>query len=262
MRKHAERLRKNLAVSSGFTLTEVMVVVAILAILLGTAVSSLGSHLPLWRMQGAAGDVVQAFMTARYAAIKNSQNALVTFAGVGGTGTEVKVYLDANRDMAVDGGDTLVQTYQLDNQHPGAFLSDVSDCVDSLTLVAFSATGRIAAVQAVGSPGSMPIVVTVDNVTDTSPDTYQTVIERSGVARVTDGYDLNAACSGDDGKGDDGKGDDGKGDDGKGDDGKGDDGKGDDGKGDDGKGDDGKGDDGKGDDGKGDDGKGDDGKGD
>lgn len=64
---------------SGFTLTEMMVVIAILAVLAAIAIPNFFGWMPAKRLQSAVSDVQSAFQVARLNAIKANTQGIVAF---------------------------------------------------------------------------------------------------------------------------------------------------------------------------------------
>lgn len=67
--------------SKGFTMIELIVTLAVLAILIGIAIPSYNSLMPRYRLNGAARQVATDLMKARMQAVKLSTNVTVTFNG-------------------------------------------------------------------------------------------------------------------------------------------------------------------------------------
>ena len=92
--------------SKGFTLIEVIIVVAIIGIMTAIAIPSISSWLPNYRLKGAARDLYGAAMKAKGEAVKRNVNCALTF---GQDGNAYIVYADANSNFIFDGGDTSIQ---------------------------------------------------------------------------------------------------------------------------------------------------------
>lgn len=67
--------------TKGFTMIELIVTLAVLAILIGIAIPSYNSLMPRYRLSGAARQVATDLMKARMQAVKLSTNVTVTFNG-------------------------------------------------------------------------------------------------------------------------------------------------------------------------------------
>ena len=96
---------------SGFTLIEMMIVIAIMAILTGIAVPNYLAWLPKSRLNGAARQVMGDLMAARMKAV--SQNCDVRVAFVAGD-AKYKIWTDSNNNDSIDSGEEITKDIQLD----------------------------------------------------------------------------------------------------------------------------------------------------
>jgi type IV fimbrial biogenesis protein FimT len=117
---------------SGFTLGELMVVIAIIAILAGIVTPNLIGWLPNYRMRSAARDIYSNFQKAKLTAIKKHCNCTITFnQTVGGTNYDYVVFIDSDNDMEYDAGEQIIARTLLSSYSSVSFDTSISG--DGLT---------------------------------------------------------------------------------------------------------------------------------
>jgi prepilin-type N-terminal cleavage/methylation domain len=89
--------------SKGFTMIELIVTLAVLAILVAIAIPTYNGLMPRYRLNGAARQVATDLMKARMQAVKLSTNVTVTFTTTGYT---------------ISGG-SYSETFNIQSQYPG-----------------------------------------------------------------------------------------------------------------------------------------------
>lgn len=90
--------------NKGFTLIELMIVIALLGIMAGVMTPSFLQWRDRSKVQGDAGNLRAAFETAKLRAIKHNTNVVVTFPDT----TSFQAFIDTNNNGAQDAGeDTL-----------------------------------------------------------------------------------------------------------------------------------------------------------
>lgn len=145
----------------GFTLVELLVTVAVLAVIIGLAVPSFRGVMQRNRLTTAANEFVATLQLARMEAVRRNLRAVVcptsTGTGCGGADwSRVVVFVDRNSNGAVDAAETVVKDVQV--AKPDSGISVVGDAVvASNHRIWFGADGRVRVGAAAGNVGAVSV---------------------------------------------------------------------------------------------------------
>ena len=101
----------------GFTLIELMIVIAILGVLAGVITPSFLAYRDRSKVKGDATELRSVFESAKLRAIKHNTNAVVTFPDT----TSYQAFVDTNKNGIRDGGETIIASVALS---PGVTITE------------------------------------------------------------------------------------------------------------------------------------------
>jgi type IV fimbrial biogenesis protein FimT len=112
--------------TSGFTMMEMVILMAVIAILAALALPNASNYIDNNRLNAAAADMVVTMQTARSEAV--GRNVAVTICAATGTGTACRpdghrwelgwlMFVDSDADRKVDGGEEVIQYHQALNKN-------------------------------------------------------------------------------------------------------------------------------------------------
>ena len=108
-------MRKN-----GFTMLELVVIIAIFMILVLVAIPGFSRWLPNYRFRAATRDLFSNFQHAKLTAIKRHRTCAITFnQDIGGTIYDYVVYVDTGNDLELDAGDEVLTNVLFSERYEG-----------------------------------------------------------------------------------------------------------------------------------------------
>ncbi|MFP4088575.1 MAG: GspH/FimT family pseudopilin [Desulfobacteraceae bacterium] len=141
--------------STGFTLLELMIIIAVMGILSAIAIPSFMSLLPGMRLNGAARTVMGDLMAARMKAVKLNQKTKVFFDN---NSFQYRICNDADNDGTVDDGEGDVINRDIQNEYHDVTF-DLNNTSDPVFSPRGTATNRTITLQ--NSEGSKNITVSI-----------------------------------------------------------------------------------------------------
>ena len=175
--------------TSGFTLMELMITIAILAIVSAITIPNFIGWLPQYRLNAAAREMVSTIQMARLKAIKGHTDIVVDVNVGAGTVTVFQDDGAGSADADLDGIPDNARNWTLDGTErafatepvpPGIDITDARFPDDGLTAVRFNQRGF-----PVNNVGNFTTgIITFDNGRGTSNSTIQIQMDISGNARM------------------------------------------------------------------------------
>lgn len=152
--KSKKAITPHISRQTGFTLMEMMIVIAVIAIGAAIAIPAFTSMLPGMRLNGAARMVAGDLMAARMKAVKLNQRTKVFFDNA----HQYRICDDADNDGTVDDGEGDVISRDIHNEYHDVNL-DLDNTGDPVFSPRGTATNRTITLQ--NSEGSKSITITI-----------------------------------------------------------------------------------------------------
>lgn len=119
----------------GFSLVELVTIIAIIGIAAAIAIPNFISWLPNYRLKSATQDLFSNFQLAKMTAIQRNRNCTVVFnQTVAGTAFDYVVFIDINGNVEFDAGEPVI-TRQLLTAYPGVDFDTTQGGGDGLTFL-------------------------------------------------------------------------------------------------------------------------------
>ena len=151
-RFHRSRHVGIFAGQAGHTLLELVSAVAVVLILLGSAVQSFSAVLVGYALKGAARQVFGDFQRTRMAAVTQNNRYIVTFTN----SHTYTVHDDVNNNGAVDAGET-VNTFDLQRDWPGVTVTATSNTLTFYPDASASATVTLTVTNSRGATSTITV---------------------------------------------------------------------------------------------------------
>jgi type IV fimbrial biogenesis protein FimT len=139
---------------SGFTLAELMVTIAVLAVMAMIAIPAFMSWMPGMRLNGAARQIMGDLMAARMKAVKLNQKTKVFF----DNDHQYRICNDADNNDTVDSGEGDVKNRDIQNEYHDVTF-DLNKTSDPVFFPRGTATNRTITLQ--NSEGSKEITISI-----------------------------------------------------------------------------------------------------
>lgn len=175
----------------GFSLVELMVVVAVLAIIVGIGVPSFGRMIHSNRLTSSANEVVAALQTGRMEAVRRNARVVLcpTTTGTGCSASNnwarTLIFVDANSDGSIGTGDTVLKDIEVTKPGSGIAvvgLGSLESTATAASTIGFGADGRVR----IGS-GSSGVVALTSSKLASATATRRVEIATSRISVCTSG---------------------------------------------------------------------------
>lgn len=159
----------------GFTLIELMVTIAIVAIVAALAAPNFSAFLDRSRTETSASILYTALLTARSEAVKRNQEVTIRANTAGNFESGWTIFADNDGDGVLDGGEESIRTQS-------AFSDDITARITGISYITFSANGT-----AVNSSGSNQSRFNVCGRSGVTSDGYLLGVQATGRAHKEKG---------------------------------------------------------------------------
>lgn len=161
---------------TGFTLMEILIVIALISVISVFAIPGIMSWMPDYRLKSAARDARSNFQKAKLAAIRERANCAFW---IGGTNDKYVVYVVSDNNQVPDNGEQVIAEVNLADEYgdDGKFVSFLDDDGGPIEWIAFQPNGLPR------NPGGALEggVLTIDN---SKGNTFEIIVTRAGNIRT------------------------------------------------------------------------------
>ncbi|MDM8515506.1 GspH/FimT family protein [Desulfobacterales bacterium HSG16] len=133
--------------NKGFTLVEVLIIIAIIAIMATIAIPNFLSWIPLYRVKGASSQLFSELQVAKMKAIAERKNYTFTFNTSSGS---YQIYRDDNRNSQIDEGE-MTKNVVIADSYPGISLFSATSNTLTFLPTGLPASGNLQVVLSDGS---------------------------------------------------------------------------------------------------------------
>ncbi len=161
--------------NNGFTVVELIVVLALFALMAGFAIPNVARIMPKYRLKEAARDLYSNFQLAKITAIKEGAPSAVEFINDG-----YKIFIDLNKNLQQDSNDTLIKQINW-SDYKSVQVSSISFADNDAS---HPAIGFLPAGLAINKNGGLGMGTVVLNLANNATEQMQVVVSTTGLVRI------------------------------------------------------------------------------